>query len=407
MAAQITNRSNPAYPRIYRMSTGWKIVLVTMGCVLGLAGIAGLAFMVHLLPNAATPGIICIGLCSAAFIGLGIYAVCSAVVYRVVLSAEGVQTIEPFRRGDLKWAQIRGRRAIRAQHGPATITLIPKDETARKVKIPLMVARDSTFDERLNALPDLDQQEAAESEKQLADSLYQNLTPAERSSRIEQLRARAKWLTAATVLITVAGFVVPDYRHLVTVVLAVMPWVAIGLVSHYQPLYRFAGKRNDPHPDFTNLLIAPGFVLSVRSIVEFNTLDWKPLVMLAVTGGFLLTAAAVLVDPQLRHRVWSVFFLWVFASAYGHGVGIRFDVLADKSIPTLYQTQVVGKHVTRGKSTTWYLSLAPWGPVQNVNDVRVSAARYRSTAQGEAVCLNLGPGALKIPWYQLRDCPKT
>lgn len=88
------------------------------------------------------------------------------------------------------------------------------------------------------------------------------------------------------------------------------------------------------------------------------------------------------------------------------GTGFSTTGVPGFAAPSIHPTRVLYKHATAGrKSRTQYLTLAPWGPVQKTEDLSVSVARYRATPPGATVCIYLGAGALRIPWYQVRDCP--
>jgi hypothetical protein len=68
---------------------------------------------------------------------------------------------------------------------------------------------------------------------------------------------------------------------------------------------------------------------------------------------------------------------------------------------------VTGKHTVSGKSTTYYLDLAPWGPLQKPNKISVSSSSYRDAVPGDQICLDLHPGRLQAQWYQRVDCSSS
>jgi hypothetical protein len=78
--------------------------------------------------------------------------------------------------------------------------------------------------------------------------------------------------------------------------------------------------------------------------------------------------------------------------------------MPDTSQPQSFTVQVVGKHLSRGRSTTYYLDLAPWGPVDRTNSISVPSTLYRNTVEGDDVCLDLHAGALHMPWYRRVAC---
>src|SRR5579883_528219 len=155
------------YPRTYRVSLGWKLLLLVFGIVSGLGGIAGLLLPVLYFPHDQSGAIWPLSAISAGLAAFGVYVVSSALMYRVVLTPDSVELTEPFRSCRLSCTDIRGRRMVRNQQGPRTLVLVPKDETAKKLKISLMLKRDGTFDAWIARLPDLDQQDLDRSEHEI------------------------------------------------------------------------------------------------------------------------------------------------------------------------------------------------------------------------------------------------
>jgi len=76
-------------------------------------------------------------------------------------------------------------------------------------------------------------------------------------------------------------------------------------------------------------------------------------------------------------------------------------VLADRSAPITYQTNVLGKRADNGRTTTYYLRVAPWGSRQDAQEIAVPLALYRIIRPGQPVNIHLFSGALHLPWYSL------
>lgn len=411
MLTQLTPETleSSAYPRTYRVSLGWRLFLLVFGILFGLGGSAGVGYLVFSFPHDRT-GIlwvtIFLGAIAAGFTGLGVYVALTALMYRLVLTSEDMELIEPFRSRQISRAEICGRRMLRTQQGVQTVVLVPKDAAAKTVKLSLILKTDRTFDAWIAQLPDLDQQDVHQSEQQIAETLYQDLMPQERAAKIANLKVLAKWVNRVALALTLGALFLPDYHHLAIGILIALPWIAIWLVARFQPLYRFGAKRNDAHPDMTLGLMTPGLILMVRALLDAHTLDWTGPLTLAVAGGLPLTCAALRVDPWFRRQGATAILTCIFTLAYGFGAGFEIDVLADSTKPSIYATQVLGKRISHGsKSTTYYLTVGPWGPISHDDEISVPAARYRATDMGDTICIYLGKGAFKVAWYQVRDCP--
>ena len=84
-------------------------------------------------------------------------------------------------------------------------------------------------------------------------------------------------------------------------------------------------------------------------------------------------------------------------------VGIAFVLglngLVDRAPARLIRTSIVGKYVSRGKSTSYHVVVSSWRPGQNEEKFRVSSAKYQSMYIGEPVVVEVHPGLFALPWY--------
>jgi hypothetical protein len=99
-----------------------------------------------------------------------------------------------------------------------------------------------------------------------------------------------------------------------------------------------------------------------------------------------------------------IFALLFFVGFYGYGFTVVLNTQSDHGPRQSYRTLVTGKHTSSGRSTSYILELAPWGPMQKMNTISVSSREYGQATEGDSVCFALHPGALHIAWYVQRDC---
>jgi hypothetical protein len=224
--------------------------------------------------------------------------------------------------------------------------------------------------------------------------------------RTAPLRWLARLINAAMIGLLIGSFTLPDPRHLLTITFMALPWIFIVLVARYQPFYYIGGvERDGAHVNFSQILAFPGLALLMHVLIDFHVLNWKSPVLLACTGSVLLMTAAFVADPSLRARPMAALPPGLLLGMYGYGAGMDINALVDPG-PSVYKTTVVRKEGGRNAEVD-YLVLAPWGPIQKAEYVRVSGARFEATQAGDTVCMYFGAGALRVPWYQVRDCPKS
>jgi len=84
---------------------------------------------------------------------------------------------------------------------------------------------------------------------------------------------------------------------------------------------------------------------------------------------------------------------------YAFGFLITTNVAFDESEPDFYTAEVIDKHVSSGKTTTYYLKLNEWGPQTEVKDVSVAKEIYNNKEIGDRAIVYFNQGLYKIPYY--------
>jgi hypothetical protein len=391
------------YPRTYQASLPWRLVILACGCLLA-AGAVCLAWFSLTSVSGIGATVFLLALASA-FFCLGLYGLLYGLRNQVVLGPDGIEVISPLGWRTLRRDGLRGLRMFRSGQGFDVVVLVPQDARAGNLTIPLVLKTDEIFYAWFRGLTNLDAEEALRSKAEILETFHPELPPEEWLRRLGRQRTLGTWVNGVSMALVAAGFFVPDPTHLLFASLAALPWIAIVLVAKLQPLYGFAGDRNDERVDLTIPLILPGLVATLQAVSSFNTLEWQGPLMLAFAGGVALTGAAARIDPSLRRQRWGVPLIGLFTCAYGYGTGLQLNVLADRSTPREYQVRVLDKHVSESSHVkSWYLTVEPWGPLAQRDDIGVSEAQYQRTRQGDTVCVLLRSGALQIAWYQLDTC---
>ena len=402
-----TELSSVAYPRVYRTALGWRLSLVAVGGLgLGVALATGrLLVSFWLAGDGSPPQSLWLSLLTLSLLGL--YAIARALWFRVVLSGDRIELIQPFFRRQMLRKEIHGWRVQRNRYG-VTLELVPQDRKADKLWIPLVFKTDDSWREWFSSLTDLDAEAVREVEQELIDRVYPHLPADERVWQIARLRRLAAWVNVASLLLILTLLPAVPAR-LTVLVCTLLPWVAVGLVARFQPLYQFTGRRDDPRTCLALPLVLPSLLMTFTLVEShpFHILDWKAPLILAVALGLVLTGAVARVDPEARTQGWGVLVLSgiIVGPAYGYGAGLGWNALADPSTGQVYPVTVLSKHVYHGtRVTTWNLRLPPWGPVTNSGDVSVPPKVYWSTNPGDTVCVYLKHGAFRIPWYEIAHC---
>lgn len=75
----------------------------------------------------------------------------------------------------------------------------------------------------------------------------------------------------------------------------------------------------------------------------------------------------------------------------------------DTSTPEKYSTTILNKKETSGKSTTYYLELAPWANQKESTEISVSKEMFNKFEQNEKAHVLLMQGRFDILWFEIVD----
>lgn len=342
---------------------------------------------------------ICVG-----FLALGVYMTAYVACLRLTLmpyeiELKGLATTRSLRRDE-----ILGFRTLTPRNGPSILVLVPREDGSRKLKIPGLFQYDQPFRDWLATLPDLDARDAEAVKREMESRPDLGATPEDRIRAVAQARRTCRLLNLVTIAVAAWGFLFPRPYPFVMALLAALPWVAVYVTSRYPGVVVINQRRNDPRPGAAVPFILPGLVLTLRVINDATPLGWQePLALTLLVAG-ILTVAAWKADVTLQQRPASLLLILLLVSFYAYGSVMEADTLFDRIPPTVYQTAITDKYISRGKNTSFNLRLAPWGPKTKGDRVSVSRRYYDSKQIGDAICLYVRPGTIGIPWYDFGDC---
>jgi len=389
------------YPRTYRPSTGYLILLGAVSCLCAAGGIAGMFYFGsgHEMTSMRQQSIFVI--LSFLFLLLGIYLISAVLTSRLILNADSIElkyflSYKLFHRAD-----IAGYRILPTQY-ISTLALQPKATEQKKLKIPLYFRTDEEFALWFIDIPNVDHEELQQSQAEL-EAVAAHDSPSMETSEEKIVRARSivKILNWAAGITAAWAWFYPNPYPLAMFAAGAIPFVAIVLLARSHGLYQIEGRRNDARPSLAGAFIFPGCALAFRTIQDLHFLEWKPLLLATLALAVLLTIFLAQSDPHLHNRRVAAISTFFIGAMFSYGAIAQFDVLADRSTPATYQTHVLGKRADNGRTTTYYLRVAPWGPRQDSEEIEVSRGLYKTVSPGQPVSIHLYSGALHLPWFSV------
>src|SRR5258708_964690 len=144
-------------PQVYRPSGGWRAFLLIVSFLLGGFSVAGVWYFgtIHEV-HSVRDAVLFVGVCIA-FVLLSSLLVALVFLSRVILTPDSIESRELFSRGKLLRDEILGRRLQQNPRGPASLVLVPRDSSAKRLKFATFYNFDETFWGWVDSLPDLDE----------------------------------------------------------------------------------------------------------------------------------------------------------------------------------------------------------------------------------------------------------
>ena len=153
------------------------------------------------------------------------------------------------------------------------------------------------------------------------------------------------------------------------------------------------------------ILLAPSLGLMIYANT-FTVLHAEKLALWALPIVLAFFALLFRQAKQGVAPVGSILGVLFFACCYGFGSVRAVDHLPTHAPAQFYSAAIVDKHETSGRSSSYYLHLAPWGPFQDENKLEVNHSLYEAAEIGDKICLELHQGLLHAPWYVPASCSK-
>jgi hypothetical protein len=194
----------------------------------------------------------------------------------------------------------------------------------------------------------------------------------------------------ANILAGLWGYFYPRPYGLCIAVLISIPWLAIAVD-------RFLESRKE----LVGTLVFPITALACRAV---NDIEAFPLIRSVFIGSgvaVLVGAMLFLADRKaLQNYLACALFIWL----YGFGTALELNTLLDSPNTKQARVPIISRDYHINRHSTFELVLAPWGEKHRNNQIDVSWNTYVALRGETLACVNSGPGAAGIRWYQVERC---
>jgi len=389
----------PGLRREYGVNAWTKGIFLLIGFGVAAGGIFG-AFKISPLPGS--------GVLASVFAlvptSLGLYLLAYAFRSRLIIDGSRITVRGAINEKSADLSEIEGFRTISSRNGSYRQIYLKQGSGA--ITLSNSFSTDDSFSAWFSKIPDLDERDRQALLDQIAQQQDLGATPEERLGAV----ARAKTISIALLVLSVLlGVLIafsddklgPSILKLCVVLLALAPLLSAWLVGTSPLLYTVIKKKKDPRGDVSFVVMIAGLAFIFRTSAD-HFVNIEP--MLFTMAVVALALAALFFKAAQNGARGAIFAIVIFAGIYSYGTVAVTDVVFDDSPANPFLTTVVGGHASHGKSTTYYLRLAPWGPIDHEKDVSVPWSIYRRTHLGDNVCTTLHSGFIHAAWFRIAPC---
>jgi hypothetical protein len=96
----------------------------------------------------------------------------------------------------------------------------------------------------------------------------------------------------------------------------------------------------------------------------------------------------------------SIYFpILFFVGIYSYSATFGINCIFDKSKPTIYETKVIEKDISISKGKHYYITVKPWGNLEESRKLSVSLTEYENAEVGKSIEIAVADGLLKMSWF--------
>lgn len=280
----------------------------------------------------------------------------------------------------------------------------PLDKRKKRIRVSRYLGG---FDELLlwvsQNFSNLDEQAAIREKSSILDDENIGLTQEAREERLLKARRTARVINWAGGLTGAWAFFYPAPYLYTMLACIVIPLAALAAVKLSRGLIRMDERKGSAFPSVIHAIIYPSLGIMLRGVLDYDIADysnvWLPAASVALIFLFLLLIRQKEINITMKSGLLAAATLSIFLFAYGFGTVMHLNCYYDRSEPARFRAEVLGKRVSSGKTTSYYLDLSAWGPRKEPEDVSVDKDLYNRIEAGSEVDIWFRKGLLDIPWF--------
>ncbi|NCD70868.1 hypothetical protein [Mucilaginibacter agri] len=248
-------------------------------------------------------------------------------------------------------------------------------------------------------LIDLDSAAYEEELQTILEDTNLGVTTEDRQKKLASVKKICTYFNIAGIVTFFMLLVFPKPYQLVIsidLLLSVICIIVFGVYAGTITMVDDSKKNAYPTLSTALFLFAAGLLL--RMMIDYDLLDYAkcvtPVIVVSISLAFLF-----FLIYKLRKSYKFGYTIAIVIIIYSYAGVVALNCVFDSSSAKTYHATILSKHISHGKSTTYYLEISKWGTRTNSEDESVPSSLYNEVNTGQNVNVYLKPGLLNIPWY--------
>lgn len=278
------------------------------------------------------------------------------------------------------------------------LIIVPHKGRGKVIRVSTYMSRVGVLENKLAArYPDLNVQEAQE----VFDEVVEKTGDRDVPRLIKRAKIEVYTLTGITVALSVLSFLYFGWFQVLS--FCCVPLALLMLLRHKGLVQVESAKESQlPSIFFIPLIV---LIVPLKQNSFIHILDYPRVWMVVSCVTVALIAMLLFCSRYLNKKRKTYTLAAVFVSVIfvgnSYGIVLAGNAVLDNSGHEYHETRVADKSVSRGKNTTYYLTLQPWAHQAESERESVSRQLYNAVDIDDKVGIYYHKGAFNIPWFRI------
>lgn len=198
----------------------------------------------------------------------------------------------------------------------------------------------------------------------------------------------------------------PHPYHVAIFGVLIMPILALFVYKRFRGLVQIDERKKNNLPSVFWAFFVPTMALLIRALTDPNIFDHGKVWVIVWPLTVGLAVIILIGQPEFGWSKGGQFLaalaMITLAFIYAYSGVITSNCAFDYRSVASFESKILNKRSSRGKTTFYYFELAPWGPQHDVTGARVFRDLYKQGEIGDSVKVFFFKGRWGIPWYVVR-----